>query len=191
MRCVHNLFKDMFTLKRLFIVGCILGCVIVAWVAYRALVGSGVDESLPEGVQRIADVTLPDAHGKPLTLSGIQAPVRVVHFWASWNPYSKDDLPALVALKQQFGKDIEVLAINRDTNPLEGQAFLGTLGLADSLLFVYDRADTYYKEVGGYNMPETVFVGSAGEIHAHMRGPVGYDVMASAVRDMLRQEQEQ
>ena len=179
-------------LKRALIGGCIILCVggvWFAWATYRASEKESGDETA-EALPLVRDVTLPDAQGKLLTLSEIRAPVRIVHFWASWSPYSKNDLPVLVDMKRAFGADVEVLAINRDTNPLQGHAYLDSLALGDELHFVYDREDGYYREVGGYNMPETVFVGSGGEIHAHTRGPIPYEEMVSTVRAILNATRE-
>jgi len=129
------------------------------------------------------DFTLPDETGALVQLSSVPGTVRVVNFWASWSPYSMSELPALVRLKETYGDKVTVLALNRDTDPREGRAFLERLRLRGALLFVYDHNDTYYKRVGGFNMPETLFVGEGERILAHVHGPMD----ETALRDTLSQ----
>lgn len=133
----------------------------------------------------VPDFSFPDARGAPVVLTDIKAEVRVINFWASWSPYSKDELPALVTLKREFGDRIAIVALNRDTTPSDGRAFLASLGLGEDLLFAYDREDGYFKEVGGYNMPETIFVGPEGEVLHHVHGPMELESMKRVVGELL------
>jgi len=139
-----------------------------------------------ERVGVLPEVTLPDVHGIPVTLSSVQADVRVVNFWASWSPYSRDELPALARIKKKFGDRVAVLAVNRDTNPNDGKAFYSSLGLGDDVVAVFDQADTYFKEVGGYNMPETLFVDREGGILLHTHGPMTEKEIDEALTVLLK-----
>ena len=139
------------------------------------------DESAP----RVPGFSFPDAGGLDVVLSDIQADLRLVHFWASWSPYSADDLITLSRLQGEFGQRVAVIALNRDTNPQEGKAYLAGLGISDSVIFAYDKEDSYFKEVGGYNMPETLFVAPDDTILLHIRGPMPYDVAREHITALL------
>jgi hypothetical protein len=91
----------------------------------------------------------------------------------------------LVALKREFGDRVAVVALNRDTYPKDGQVFLASLGLGEELVFAYDEADGYFGEVGGYNMPETIFVGRDGEVLHHEHGPMRLEEMQRVVEGLL------
>ncbi len=127
------------------------------------------------------DFSFPNEKGEQVVFTNIQAPVRVVHFWASWSPYSREELPALVTLERESEGVIKVVALNRDTNPADGRAFLRDIGLASELTFAYDAEDTYFRTIGGYNMPETIFVGPRGEVLEHVHGPMSLEEMRSVV----------
>jgi thiol-disulfide isomerase/thioredoxin len=129
--------------------------------------------------------SFPDASGALVSLEALDAPVRVVTFWASWSPYSRQELQDLVRLQEAYGDRIAIAALNRDVDPSEGRAFLEKLALGDTLVFAYDTADTYYKEVGGYNMPETLFVGPDNEVLYHQHGPMQYDAMVEVLERLL------
>jgi thiol-disulfide isomerase/thioredoxin len=135
----------------------------------------------------VPDFVFPDAQGNPVALADVQAELRVITFWASWSPYSRDELPTLARVKEAYGDRIAVVALNRDTNSAEGRAFLEAIGLADELIFAYDRDDTYYKEVGGFNMPETVFVDTEGRILHHTHGPMTEEAMRAVIEEHLAQ----
>jgi thiol-disulfide isomerase/thioredoxin len=157
---------------------------LLVYFLVRTMGDEGVGTPAPSAVVA-PDFRFPDASGKDIVLSEVEARVRVVNFWASWSPYSRKELPALVALQEAFGDEVAVIALNRDTDPAEGRAFLTSLGLGEELLFAYDQSDTYFKELGGYNMPETVFVGLGGEVLVHVHGPMEYQEMRETVERLL------
>lgn len=140
----------------------------------------------PEPTEFIPDFSFPDRQGQEVTFTNVDARIRIVNFWASWSPYSRDELPALVRIKQDYGDDIEVVALNRDTNPNDGRAFFDSLKLGDSLIELYDQQDTYYKTVRGYNMPETLFVNPEGGVLAQVHGPMTYEQMKSTLDTLLQ-----
>lgn len=153
--------------------------------AVRDILHGPTPQVTEEQVTYLPEFSFPNERGEDVVFATIQAPVRIVNFWASWSPYSKEELPSLAALKREFGDRVEVVALNRDKNPANGRAFLAEIGLSSEITFAYDSEDTYFRRVGGYNMPETVFVGPSGEVLAHVHGPMGLEVMRATVSDLL------
>jgi thiol-disulfide isomerase/thioredoxin len=138
-----------------------------------------------EGVYLTApDFTLPTQDGTPIVLSEVRGDIRIINFWASWNPYSKDELVALVRLKQAHGDDVEIIALNRDTNPHDGYAFLQSIGLSQELTFVFDEQDGYFDQVHGFAAPETLFLDKKGNIIMQQHGPMTYEEMDAQVARM-------
>lgn len=127
----------------------------------------------------------PTQDGTPVEIDDISARIRIINFWASWSPSSAEELAALARLEEAYSDDVRVIAINRDTTREEGFAFLDAQGLSDTTLYLYDSGDTYYKKLGGYNMPETVFINQKDEVLAHVRGPMTYESMENTVRTLL------
>jgi thiol-disulfide isomerase/thioredoxin len=139
-----------------------------------------------EKYTKAPDFSLPDASGNMVSLSDVEGKVTIVNFWASWSPYSKDELGALVRLKREYGSDVAIVALNRDVNPADGRAYLESLQLGEELLFVYDSDDAYFKKVSGFAVPETLFLKENKDIFYHKHGPMTYDEMKVHVETMLQ-----
>jgi peroxiredoxin len=121
---------------------------------------------------RAPDFSLANSLGERLSLAETAGRPRILHFWASWTPYSRAELQTLRTLNEEQGDDITFIAISRDTDPSTARQFLRDLGLENEPWIVFDHQDTYYKELGGYNMPETVLIDASGGIVYHEHGPL-------------------
>lgn len=139
-----------------------------------------------EGFVKAPAFSLPDTSGNPVSLSDMQGKVTVVNFWASWSPYSKDELSSLIRLKKEFGDDVSIVALNRDSNPNEGKAYLASLQLNQELIYVYDRNDDYFKKVQGFAVPETLFLIGNEDIYFQKHGPMTYDEMKEQIVAILQ-----
>jgi thiol-disulfide isomerase/thioredoxin len=158
------------------------------------IVGAGVaywyfgeHKKNPEETYLIApDFSLPTVSGGTLSLSEVPGEVRVVVFWASWDPYSKDTLKAFAELKKNVGSKLTIVALNRDTNPYEGRLFMNSLNLSsDEILFVFDQEDGYFKKIQGFAVPEALFIDRDGNIRRHLHGPMTYEDMQREVQAIL------
>ena len=117
-------------------------------------------------------VTLVDYDGTEVPLSHFRYSPIVVFMWASWCPYCSAELQNLVELKKKYGDSIEVLAVNRAEPLSVAKEFTDVLKEGNTLHFLLDPNDALYHSIGGYAMPETIFVDTSGEILFHQRGPV-------------------
>lgn len=159
--------------------------VLVSYALYRWSVKQSQD-ALPQA----PDFTLEGLHGDLVTLSATNGRVRVLNVWASWSPYSRDELPMLAALLEERS-DVSLIALGRDTNPAEGRGFLASLGLSESdrVRFVFDPQDEYFKLVEGFNMPETLVLDADGGIVFHAHGPVTREQIEEALVRAQQQSQ--
>lgn len=154
----------------------------VAWFVLKPV----SQDAAPAPASMVApDFTLRDVHGLSVTLSETAGTVRVLTFWASWSPYSRSELRVLDALTQEYGAEVTFLAIGRDTTQRDGERFLTELGLEDAPWALFDPADSYYRNVGGYNMPETAVLGKDGRILFHIHGPVTEEALRAAIDNAL------
>ncbi len=160
-------------------------CILLATLALLGWYFFTRDEEKQVGEHVAPNFSLPDASGKMISLDSLEAELVVINFWASWSPYSKDELKYLVELKKEFGDRIEIVCLNRDTDPLQGKQFLQQENIGEELLFVYDAQDEYFKKVSGFAVPETVFLTEGDEIVYHKHGPMTYDEMKARVEDIL------
>ncbi|MEX0910425.1 MAG: TlpA disulfide reductase family protein [Candidatus Paceibacterota bacterium] len=124
-----------------------------------------------------ADASLVNYRGEIVSLEEFRGQVLVINSWAAWCPFCRDELPDFAKLQQEFGDEITVIAIDRQ-EPLEkSKGYTDELGITDDMLFLLDSSDSFYKAIGGFSMPETIFVNRAGQIVVHKRGPMELEEM--------------
>lgn len=172
-------------MSRFRIVAGVLMFAVVSGAVLMYLLRDDGDETVSEVSQKAPGFTLPDASGKNISLEALEGDVKVITFWASWSPYSRDELNSLARLKEEYGSKVSVAALNRDTDSSEGRTYLESLNLGDALIFAFDKDDEYFKKVNGYAMPETIFLDTEGNIVAHQRGPMTYEEMRAQIEFML------
>lgn len=129
-----------------------------------------------------------DLGGEPFHFSDLRGQVRVVNVWASWSPHSVDELVQLQAISEQYAdSNVVVVAINRKEPTHRIEAFLQQYSQdMSSLRIVVDETDAFYKNSGGYAMPETLVYDANGNLYEHIRGPVE-DVYLRQIIDSLLQ----
>ncbi len=130
--------------------------------------------------------TFTDLEGNPVTLDQYSGKVRVVNSWASWSPFSVQELKDFetIAAENQ-NKNIVFIAINRKEPKENAKVFLQSLQVFTQLHFIIDVGDTYYASVGGFSMPETVIYDTKGSIVEHKRGNMTLDEIRSVVAKAL------
>lgn len=165
-----------FTLKRAHIIGLsiLLVCIaLLAFLTYQRLSPSGFLADLQNDLQTIDPLPgqgYTDLAGNPVDLRAYKGGVIIINSWASWMPFSQTELPLLNQIKERYGDAVTLLAINRMEDTALIQAYLTTLPGMSSTIFLADPADTFYRAVGGYAMPETVVYAVDGTIVFHARG---------------------
>jgi len=63
--------------------------------------------------------------------------------------------------------------------------YLEDLGIVDSMVYLLDPSDSFYKSIGGFTMPETIFVDVNGEIVTHKRGFIDLNEMRNLTNELL------
>ena len=138
------------------------------------------------GSNSLPDAVLTTADGEETNIQAFQGEkVLIINSWASWCPFCVHELPDFVKLQEEFGDQITVIGINRRESPQETQSYLGEIGIAEDLVYLYDRSDQWYKSIGGFSMPETLFVTAEGEVVVHKRGFMALNEMRDHVNTAL------
>ncbi len=127
---------------------------------------------------RVPDVDVVNASGDTVALSSFEGKPLIINSWATWCPFCIDELPDFALLENEFEGQVTVLAVNRRESVKKAESFLSSINLStDSLTFLYDRRDNFYRKIGGFSMPETLFVNAKGEIVVHKRGIMDIEEM--------------
>ena len=131
------------------------------------------------------DFRLKDTKGNEVALSDFDGKIRVVNSWATWCPFCVDELPDFAQLQEEFGDTIVVIAIDRNESLEKTQQFTDELGVTDGMLFLLDPKDSFYQSIGGFSMPETLFIDEDGNIRIHKRGPMRFLEMKEKVESII------
>lgn len=141
---------------------------------------SPADETTPE---RAPDFRLQDYNGKTVSLADFSGKPVIVNSWAAWCPFCRQELPDFAALQKEF-PDIVVIAIDRAESLTTAKRYSDELGVTGKLVLLIDPSDSFYKAIGGFSMPETLFVDKDGNVALHKRGPMTLDEMRQKVSEL-------
>lgn len=142
------------------------------------------DESKNAG-DRFAGFSLKDYSGNTVNSSQLQGTPLVINAWASWCPFCRQELPAFAAVQKEFGDKVRIIAIDRG-EPLDvAKKYSDAQGTTGQLVFLLDPDDSFYRSIGGFSMPETIFVDKAGAIAIHKRGPMDIQEMREKINKLI------
>ena len=162
-------------------------CLVATAVAFYIVVwwrnDSGTMDSAE--LQRAPEFSLKNYGGKEITHADILGKPVLIHVWASWCPFCREELEHLSEIKKEFGEAISIVAINR-AEPLDIAAYASERKrVATGTVFLLDPDDTYYRAIGGFAMPETIFADRDGNIIFHKRGPQSREELRRLMEDLL------
>ncbi|MBI2989895.1 MAG: TlpA family protein disulfide reductase [Candidatus Magasanikbacteria bacterium] len=133
----------------------------------------------------IPDLVLKDYSGKDVSLRGLVGKTLVINSWASWCPFCKNELPDFITLQKEFGEKILVIAINRGESLEIAREYTDRLAGLGNVLYLLDPDDSFYRGIGAFSMPETIFVDVRGDITDHKRGPMELEEMRAKVKKLI------
>lgn len=131
--------------------------------------------------QSAPEFTLKDYQGQEVKLSDFRGKAVIVNAWATWCPFCKEELIDFAALQKEYGDKIAVIAVDRAESLEISKKYSDDLKVTGSLIFLLDQSDSFYQAIGGFSMPETIFVDKNGFIRDHKRGPMKLEEMKRRV----------
>ena len=117
------------------------------------------------------DFTVNDGQ-KSVTLSQFRGKPVLLNFWATWCPPCVEEVPALVALQQQVGDRVTILAVSMDEDESAYKAF--TAKNMPGMLTVRDPAHKSSSVYGTFAYPETFLIDRDGKIQRKFIGAVNW-----------------
>jgi thiol-disulfide isomerase/thioredoxin len=130
-----------------------------------------------------------DLDGNALTLEQYEGTLRLVNSWASWTPFSAQELVFLEEIAKEYDGRVIMIAINRGEDREYAKQYVASLGTSfEKVHFVYDPEDDFYDSVEGYAMPETLIYDTEGDITAHRRGNMNKEEMRTLIEEALANE---
>jgi len=126
---------------------------------------------LPRLGQPMADFSLPDLQGHPISLSSLKGKVVFLNVWATWCQPCIDEMPTIQHLHDQLQpRGLEVLTVSLD--PLGSQIvapFLKQYGLSFPVLL--DVKSQLQKLYGTTGVPESFIIDKDGRLVEKVVGP--------------------
>ncbi|MBI4193348.1 MAG: TlpA family protein disulfide reductase, partial [Candidatus Colwellbacteria bacterium] len=136
-------------------------------------------------LDRLSGLRLADYSGAPVSLGDYRGKPLVVNSWAAWCPFCKQELPDFAAAQKEFGERVTIIAVDRAESLSVAREYTDEAGITSSLTFLLDPSDSFYKAIGGFSMPETIFVDTSGKIVEHVRGPITLDEMREKITSLI------
>lgn len=135
---------------------------------------------------KVPDLSFVDYEGNTFKLSDLKGKPHVVNSWAVWCPFCRAELEDFALLQEEFGDEITVVAIDRQESLEKAKGFTDEIEVTDRMTFLLDPKDAFYKGIGAFTMPETIFVDAEGNIVVHKRGPIALPEMREKVNQLIK-----
>lgn len=126
--------------------------------------------------------SLENYEGNIVSSSDFEGKIQVINVWASWCPFCVKELEDFAQLQEEF-QDIVVIGINRGEKIDTAKGYTDELGITGRMILLLDEKSSYYGSIGGFSMPETLFVKGDGTIFLHKRGPLTFDEMKEIINN--------
>ena len=123
--------------------------------------------------------------GNAVSMSEFKGKNLILNAWATWCPYCTEELPGFRDVAGEYGNAITVIAVNRGESQETAHSYITRKNLSGSILYVTDPDDTLYKAIGGFSMPETIFIDTNGIIRFHKRGPMTQEELCRRTQDIF------
>jgi thiol-disulfide isomerase/thioredoxin len=167
----------------------IVGIITVVIVGVLVFSGGGelqeADDTQVDKTAKLAQApsfSLKNYSGNTVNLSDFSGKLLVLNSWAAWCPFCRQELLDFAEVQKEFGEQIVIIAIDRAEALETAKRYSDDLGVTDDLIFLLDRRDSFYQSIGGFSMPETVFVDGNGFIRDHKRGFMNIDEMRQRIK---------
>lgn len=153
------------------------------------MLGPQSDVEFPKVGSAAQDFSLPDISNgdKPVRLAQFRGKKAVVlNFWASWSPFSKDELRDWAYMQKEFSTSVAILAINRaEQKPIAERHAKTIDGAYGNYPLLLDSTDDIWKLYKGFAMPTSIFIDKKGIIRDVKFGPLTLDEMRERVRKTI------
>ena len=136
-------------------------------------------------LDKAPDFALQDYNDNTVKLADFAGKPLIINSWAAWCPFCKKELSDFVAIQKEFSDQVVIIAIDRQESLAVAKGFTDEQGTTNNLVFLLDPKDLFYRSIGGFSMPETIFVDKDQNIVFHKRGPMDINEMREKIQKIL------
>jgi thiol-disulfide isomerase/thioredoxin len=129
--------------------------------------------------------TLKDMNGVDVKLANFKGKVILLNFWATWCGPCRAEIPSLVKLQEQYGKDLVILGVSVD-DPIEKLKPYATEMKMNYPVLVGNGRDDVQDAYGPlWGIPVSVFVDRDGKIAKKHSGIASKDQFEREIKALL------
>lgn len=135
--------------------------------------------------ERAPNFSLKDYSGETFSFADFEGIPMVINSWAAWCPFCRKELADFAVAQKEFGDVVIIIAIDRAESRETAKKYTDELGVTNSMIFLLDPSDSFYQSIGGFSMPETIFIDKNGNIAEHKRGPMEINEIRQKIQKLL------
>lgn len=155
------------------------------WNGYPQKSSQEATSKQPLSQGALFGLVLSDESGNPRALADYKGKNIIIHAWATWCPYCAGELKELARVKDEYSEKIEIIAVNRGEAPEAIRSYFEKNSIHPGVLYFLDPEDLFFKTIGGFSMPETIFIDKKGEVRFHKRGPMKTEELRRRAQDIF------
>jgi len=167
-------------MKKAPIIIIILAIIVSGFFLFR---GDGVPGE--RALAKAPEFSLEDYDGNIVTSGDFAGRPTIVNVWATWCPFCQLELVDFAEVQKIFRDDLTIISIDRGESVETAKTYSDRLGVTDDFVFLVDPDDKYYRDIGGFSMPETLFVDADGNIVFHKRGPLTKEDIVEKIDELF------
>ncbi len=171
-------------MKKTYLLTIIVAAIVIAVWLVISRTGQSPNTS-PIRSPAIPDFHLQDYNGKTVNFSDFAGKPVLINSWASWCPFCRQELPHFATAQKEFGDKVVIIAVDRQESLAVAKGYTDEQGTTGKLVFLLDPSDSFYQSIGGFSMPETIFVDKSGNIVDHKRGPMEISEIRQKIQKLL------
>ena len=150
--------------------------------------GSGASDSA--NATAAPEFTMADTEGQTLTLADFRGKPVLLNFWASWCGPCASEMPAIQAAYEQYGDQIQFVAVNM--TGMGGETETSALSLIQQNNYTFpvyfDVDSSAAVAFGVTSIPQTYLIDAEGNIIGGLRGAMSDNVLAEGIQMLLGNE---
>lgn len=163
---------------------------IVLTIAFSAFcrVGNSATRNLsnnpPDELKIAPDFALKSIDGKTVRLSDFRGKIVIVDFWATWCPPCRRGIPDLIAIQNEYAKDVVVIGISVDAESKpDVPGFAKKMGINYPILYFTPEVVKAYGGIEG--IPTAFLINGSGVIVDSHVGLVPKSVYTDAIQKLI------
>ena len=166
----------------------IIGILIIGGLGWLVISNQNAPEESTSQAQseKAPDFSLQDYAGKTIRIADFAGKPIVINSWAVWCPFCRKELVDFVTVQKEFGDKMIIIAVDRAETRNVAKKYTDELGVTGEMVFLLNYSDSFYQSIGGFSMPETIFVDRNGDIVFHKRGPMDAEEIRAKIKKLFQ-----